>query len=139
MTRPPTRRSNAPIRVPTDDVDEIYDVFIAIQNKIQEMSADNKFFIVDNLREAVEAIQEMLERNYLDAANGLSYESYWIEIQDINGKSVLRIAVGTDADGEQLSVYDLDAYDQTGAPVMLTARIEYSKGNFSFSDLFIFH
>ena len=38
---------------------------------------------------------------------------------------MLRIAVTTDADGEQLTAYDLDAYDQTGEPVVLKARIEY--------------
>lgn len=52
--------------MPTNDVDELYDVFIAIEYKIHEMSAVNKYFLVDNVREAVDVMQEMIERNYLD-------------------------------------------------------------------------
>ena len=42
--------------MPTDDVNKIYDVFIAIRYEIDGLSEDNKYFIADDVREAVNAM-----------------------------------------------------------------------------------
>ena len=123
---PTDEPTNAPTRLPTKDVDDIYDTYIPIQYKCHNLTEENKYYMVDYTQNAKIAIQEIIERNYLDIDNAIYYEDYWLNIYQINGKNVSFTRVSTDANNDDddsvLTLYDLDILGNT--PMILTARIE---------------
>ena len=77
---PTASPSNSPTRVPTNDVHDIYDTRIPITYTVSALSETNRSWMTTHVWE----IQEVLERNYLDSANGVSYNKFWLAILELN-------------------------------------------------------
>ena len=82
--------SAAPSRAPTQDVDLIYDVKIEMEFTCHNLTEQNKENLVKNTSQIIRSIIRIIEANYFDASDGLTYEHYWVLIYAINGVNILQ-------------------------------------------------
>ena len=81
---PTNAPSAAPSRIPTQDVDLIYDVKIEMDFTYHNLTQQNKEELVTNTDEIITSIIGIIEINYFDEGLGLTYESYWVIVYEID-------------------------------------------------------
>eukprot|EP01083_Nonionella_stella_P099736 280460_1 len=120
--------TSSPSRIPTRDVDEIYDTKIEIVYEVKNLTPNNKRFIVDNTRLAVDTFEYVIERAYFDEANDFKYTDFWCDIYEINGINIESATVDSSGSATTpLSIYELDQYPDQG--MVLSAKIECDGDN----------
>eukprot|EP01083_Nonionella_stella_P308311 1087137_1 len=84
---PSSSPTAAPTRLPTHNVDAIYEYYVSVKYSVSKLTANNIDFIVNNTETAVNAMQEIIERNY-HAKETLEYHQFYVYIKSINDKYI---------------------------------------------------